>query len=305
MQSADNFNVLCGNTPLFELSRFCKKFRLGARIFAKLENFNPSGSAKDRAVLHMLNVAEKRGDLKRGATIIEATSGNTGIALAAAGAARGYNVIIVMPANMSEERRKIISFYGAKLVLTDPEKGMAEAVSQAEKLKNKIAGSIILNQFANPDNPAAHYKTTAPEIWKQSCGKVDVFVAGVGTGGTLTGCGKYLKKVNPRVLIYAVEPASSPVISGGNAGAHGIQGIGAGFIPKTLNSSICTGVIAVSDENALGFRRQLALTEGLFTGISSGAALYACVRLARERENHGKNIVTVFPDGGDRYSSML
>lgn len=244
----------------------------------------------------MIKDAEERGILKSGSTIIEPTSGNTGIALAALGAAEGYAVIIVMPADMSEERRKIISFYGAKLVLTDPAKGMRGAVLRAEQLKNQIQGGVILGQFNNPANPRAHFETTAPEIFRQTAGRVDVFAAGVGTGGTLSGCGEYFKSVNPRVRVYAAEPAGFP---------HKIQGIGAGFVPDTFNSSICDGVIPVSDEEAYEFQREIARTEGLFVGISSGAALCACVTLAKMPENFGKNIVTVFPDGGTKYLSVL
>lgn len=281
-----------GNTPLVQL----KNFGGNAKIFAKLERYNPSGSVKDRAVYHMVNTAEQRGVIKSGTAIIEPTSGNTGIALAALGAARGYRVIIVMPANMSEERRKIISFYGAELVLTDPAFGMGGAVERAKRLQKEIPQSVILGQFENPANPAVHFKITAPEIWRQTEGKTDIFVAGVGTGGTLSGCGEYLKRVNPRVKIYAVLPEKFP---------HKIQGIGAGFLPKTFNRGICAGQITVSDENAFKFQRELARAEGIFAGISSGAALCACAQLAAREENFGKNIVTVFPDSGDKYLSVL
>lgn len=283
---------IVGSTPLVQL----KNYGANAKIFAKLERYNPSGSIKDRAVFNMVKTTEERGVIKSGTAIIEPTSGNTGIALAALGAARGYRVIIVMPANMSEERRKIISFYGAELVLTDPAFGMGGAVERAKRLQKEIPQSVILGQFENPANPAAHFKTTAPEIWRQTEGKTDIFVAGVGTGGTLSGCGEYLKRVNPRVKIYAVLPEKFP---------HKIQGIGAGFLPKTFNRGICAGQITVSDENAFKFQRELARAEGIFAGISSGAALCACAELAAREENFGKNIVTVFPDGGDRYLSTL
>ena len=292
-------------TPLLELDNLRKKYALNARIFAKTESCNPCGSIKDRAVKFMLDDAFARGRIRAGATVIEPTSGNTGIALASLGAARGLKVILTMPENMSEERRKILRFFGAELELTPAEKGILGAAEKAEELRRGIAGSVILGQFENPANKLAHYKTTAPEIWVQSRGRVDIFVAGVGTGGTLAGCAEYLRMRNPNVEIYAVEPVSSPVLSGGKSGVHALQGIGAGFVPELLDISVLTGVIAVTDEQAFEFMREVARTEGVFAGISSGAALCAAVALAAAPRNAGKNIVTVLPDGGFKYLSAI
>lgn len=292
-------------TPLLELDNLHKKYALNARIFAKTESCNPCGSIKDRAVKFMLDDAFARGRIRAGATVIEPTSGNTGIALASLGAARGLKVILTMPENMSEERRKILRFLGAELALTPAEKGILGAAEKAEELRRGIAGSVILGQFENPANKLAHYKTTAPEIWVQSRGRVDIFVAGVGTGGTLAGCAEYLRTRNPNVEIYAVEPVSSPVLSGGKSGVHALQGIGAGFVPELLDISVLTGVIAVTDEQAFEFMREVARTEGVFAGISSGAALCSAVALAAAPRNAGKNIVTVLPDGGFKYLSAI
>ncbi len=292
-------------TPLLELDNLHKKYALNARIFAKTESCNPCGSIKDRAVKFMLDDAFARGRIRAGAIVIEPTSGNTGIALASLGAARGLKVILTMPENMSEERRKILRFLGAELALTPAEKGILGAAEKAEELRRGIAGSVILGQFENPANKLAHYKTTAPEIWVQSRGRVDIFVAGVGTGGTLAGCAEYLRMRNPNVEIYAVEPVSSPVLSGGKSGVHALQGIGAGFVPELLDISVLTGVIAVTDEQAFEFMREVARTEGVFAGISSGAALCAAVALAAAPRNAGKNIVTVLPDGGFKYLSAI
>ncbi len=288
-----------GNTPLVELRRV--EQGLGAKIFAKLEYFNPAGSVKDRIALAMIEDAERAGILKEGATVIEPTSGNTGIGIAAIGVAKGYHVVIVMPETMSEERRRLIKAYGAELVLTEGAKGMKGAIARAEELK-KERGGVILGQFTNPANPKVHYETTGPEIWKDTQGKVDIFVAGVGTGGTLTGAGKYLKEKNPAISIVAVEPASSPVLSGGAAGPHKIQGIGAGFVPEVLDTKLFGEVIAVRDEDAFAAGREIG-REGFLAGISSGAALWAAKQLAKRPENAGKNIVVIFPDGGDRYLS--
>lgn len=292
-------------TPLISLDNLRKKYALRARIFAKTEACNPTGSIKDRAVSYMLDDAFSSGIISPGATVIEPTSGNTGIALAAIGAARGLKVVLTMPENMSEERRRILGFLGAKTVLTPAARGMRGAEERAEELRREKKGSVILGQFINPANKRAHAKTTAPEIWVQSRGRVDIFVAGVGTGGTLAGCAEYLRRRNPNVAIYAVEPASSPVLSGGKSGAHALQGIGAGFVPELLDLSVLNGVIAVTDEQALEFMREMARTEGVFAGISSGAAACAAVALAASPENEGKNIVTVLPDGGFKYLSVL
>ncbi len=294
---------LVGDTPILELKRYAKKLGLKARIFAKLEYFNPTGSVKDRIAKAMIEDAEKRGVLKRGSVIIEPTSGNTGIGLAAIAAAKGYRCILTMPETMSLERRKLLKAYGAEIVLTEGAKGMKGAIAKANELAGEIAGSFIPSQFENPVNPQMHYQTTGPEIWKDMRGAVDLFVAGVGTGGTLTGTGKYLKERNGSVKIVAVEPASSPVLSEGRAGAHKIQGIGAGFVPSTLDTSVYSEVIAVENEVAFKAGREIAKTEGVLVGISSGAALYAATVLAQREENEGKNIVVVFPDSGDRYLS--
>ena len=297
----NNIAQLVGNTPLFELENYRKANNLKAKIFAKLEYFNPTGSAKDRAVKYMLDAAFSSGALKSGSAVIEPTSGNTGISLAAFGRVAGLRVILTMPSNMSVSRRKIMQFYGAKLVLTEPEKGMAGAIEKAAKIHKETSGSIILGQFENPANPLAHYETTAPEIWNDTRGNCDIFVAGAGTGGTLSGAGKYLKEKNPKIKIYAVEPEGSPVLSKGKSGLHAIQGLGAGFVPKTLNRGIIGGVIAVSDESAVHKAEEIARTDGLFAGISSGAALQAATELARRPENFGANIVAVFPDGAFKY----
>ncbi len=294
---------LTGHTPLMELRNIEDDNRLCARVLAKLEMFNPSGSAKDRVAKAMLDDAEAKGLLSAGGTVIEPTSGNTGIGLAAIGAARGYRVIIVMPDSMSVERRLLMTAYGAELVLTEGKKGMAGAVEKAEELKNSIPGALILGQFSNPANPAAHRVTTGPEIWDDTDGKIDIFVAGVGTGGTLSGVGQYLKSRKRSVKIVAVEPETSPLLSKGYAGAHGLQGIGANFIPETLDRGIYDEVITVSDEQAYDAGRTLAAREGILAGITSGAALHAAIELAKRPENAGKCIVALMPDTGERYLS--
>jgi len=294
---------LVGNTPLLELTGIQKKLGLSARVLAKLEYFNPAGSAKDRVALSMIEDAEEKGLLKPGSVIIEPTSGNTGIGLCAVAAARGYQTIIVMPETMSMERRLLMKAYGAQLVLTDGARGMAGAIAKAEELAREIPGAFIPGQFENFANPAAHIASTGPEIWEDTEGNVDIFVAGVGTGGTITGVGEYLKSKNPRVKIVAVEPASSPVLSGGKAGPHKIQGIGAGFVPKVLNTKVYDEVIQVANEDAFALGRQMGRLEGVLVGISSGAAIYAAVQLAKRPENKGKNIVVLLPDTGDRYLS--
>lgn len=292
-----------GNTPLLELKRFAEKHGLNAKIFAKLESFNPAGSVKDRVALAMIEDAEKRGVLACGAVVIEPTSGNTGIGLAVVGRAKGYRVILTMPETMSVERRNMLRAYGAEIVLTSGAKGMQGAIERAQELAREIKVSVILGQFENPVNPAVHYRTTGPEIWKDTEGRVDIFVAGVGTGGTLTGAGRYFKGQNPAVKIVAVEPSGSPVLSGGRAGAHKIQGIGAGFVPKALDLSIIDEVLTVSDEEAIEAGREIGGMEGVLAGISSGAALFAATVLAKRKENAGKNVVVIFPDSGDRYFS--
>ena len=299
-KSADE---LIGNTPLLELSHLEKKFNLKAKIFAKLEYFNVTGSIKDRVAKSMIIEAEKSGILKPNSVIIEPTSGNTGIGLASVGTSRGYKVIIVMPETMSKERRQLIKAYGAELVLTDGSKGMNGAIEKAEELAKEIPNSFIAGQFTNPANPAIHRDTTGPEIWKDTEGKIDILVAGVGTGGTITGIGEFLKSKNPKIKIVAVEPANSPVLSKGIAGSHKIQGIGAGFIPKVLNTKIYDEIIPINDEDAFETGRLLGQTEGILIGISSGAALSAALKLANQDENAGKNIVVVLPDTGDRYLS--
>lgn len=294
---------LIGRTPLLELGRMEKKLDLNARLLAKLEFHNPAGSAKDRVALSIIRDAVKRGVLKEGSVIIEPTSGNTGIGLAAVAVPMGFRTIIVMPETMSMERRLLMKAYGAELVLTDGSKGMAGAIQKAEELAAEIPGSFIAGQFENPANPAAHYAATGPEIWEDTDGKVDIFVAGVGTGGTISGTGRFLKEKNPNVRIVAVEPASSPVLSGGKAGAHGLMGIGAGFVPKALDTSVYDQIITVTEEDAYRAGRQLVQMEGILTGISSGAALWAALELARQPENQGKTIVALLPDSGERYLS--
>ena len=294
---------LIGNTPLLEMTHIEQSMGLKAKILAKLEYLNPAGSVKDRVGLAMINDAEKKGLLKPGSVIIEPTSGNTGIGLAAVAAARGYRVIIVMPDTMSMERRVLMKAYGAQLVLTEGKKGMTGAIEKAEALAKEIPGAFVAGQFVNPANPAAHYASTGPEIWRDTDGKADYFVAGVGTGGTITGTGRYLKEQNPQIKIVAVEPASSPVLSQGRGGAHGIQGIGAGFVPAVLDTGVYDEVIPVTDEEAFAAGRLIGKKEGVVVGISSGAALHAAITLAQRAENAGKTIVVLLPDTGDRYLS--
>lgn len=294
---------LIGHTPLVELTHIEKKYGLSARLLVKLEYLNPAGSAKDRVAKEMIEDAERRGMLKEGATIIEPTSGNTGIGLAAVAATKGYRVIIVLPDSMSVERRNIIKAYGAEIVLTDGAKGMAGAIEKANQLAQEIPGSMVAGQFENPANPAAHKKTTGPEIWEDTDGEIDAFVAGVGTGGTISGTGEYLKEKNPNIRVIAMEPASSPFLSKGVAGAHAIQGIGAGFIPEALNTDIYDEVVTVTDEDAYTYAKEIAREEGLLVGISSGAALKAALDWAKAEENKGKTVVALLPDSGDRYYS--
>ncbi len=294
---------LIGHTPLVELARMEKKLGLEARLLAKVEGLNPAGSIKDRVAKTMLDDAEVKGLLKPGAVIIEPTSGNTGIGLCSVAAARGYRVIIVMPDTMSRGRRLLMKAYGAQLVLSDGKLGMAGAIAQAEQLAKETPGSFIPSQFTNPANPAAHAATTGPELWEDTQGQIDIFVAGVGTGGTITGVGQYLKAKKPGVEIVAVEPASSPVLSGGQPGPHELQGIGAGFVPEVLDRRVIDQTIAVTDEDAFAMGRLMGKTEGLLAGTSSGAALWAAVKLAKLPENRGKTIVALLPDGGDRYLS--
>ncbi len=294
---------LIGNTPLVEFNHIEEKEGLNAKILAKLEYFNPAGSVKDRIAKEMIEDAERKGTLKPGATIIEPTSGNTGIGLASIATAKGYKAIIVMPETMSVERRNIIKAYGAEIVLTEGAKGMKGAIAKAEELSKEIPDSFVAGQFVNPANPEAHRKTTGPEIWNDTDGKVDIFVAGVGTGGTVTGVGEYLKQQNPDVKVVAVEPATSPVLSKGTAGAHKIQGIGAGFVPDTLNTKIYDEIIAIDNDAAFEGGKEIASTEGILVGISSGAAFVAAKELAKRPENAGKTIVVLLPDSGDRYYS--
>lgn len=294
---------LIGHTPLLELTRYEKNHALPATLLAKLECMNPAGSAKDRVAANMILQAEKSGSLTPGATIIEPTSGNTGIGLAAVAASRGYRVILTMPDTMSVERRNLIAAYGAEIVLTPGSEGMNGAVAKAEELAKTIPGSIVAGQFDNPANPEAHYLTTGPEIWADTDGKVDIFVAGAGTGGTLTGVGRYLKEQNPKVQVVAVEPLRSPLLTQGHAGPHGLQGIGANFVPKNLNRSLLDEIIPVSDEDAYATGRELAEKEGVLVGITSGAAVWAAAQLALRPENQGKLIVALLPDTGERYLS--
>ena len=294
---------LIGHTPLLELTHLEKAEGLKAKILAKLEYFNPAGSAKDRVGKAMIDDAEAKGLLKEGSVIIEPTSGNTGIGLAAVAAARGYRTIIVMPDTMSVERRQLMKAYGAELVLTEGAKGMSGAIAKAEQLAKEIPGGFVAGQFVNPANPEAHRQTTGPEIWEDTDGKVDIFVAGVGTGGTITGVGEYLKSKNPNVKIVAVEPAGSPVLSGGKPGPHKVQGIGAGFVPQVLNTSVYDEIIPVENEDAFQTGRRIGSTEGVLVGISSGAAAWAALQLAKRPENEGKTIVALLPDTGDRYLS--
>ena len=294
---------LIGKTPLLELTHIEKALGLKAKILAKLEYLNPAGSVKDRVAKAMIDDAEEKGLLKPGSVIIEPTSGNTGIGLAAVAAARGYRIIIVMPDTMSVERRALIAAYGAEIILTPGAAGMAGAVAKAEELHQSIPGSIIAGQFENPANPAAHEKTTGPEIWADTEGKVDIFVAGVGTGGTVSGVGRYLKAQNPAVRVVAFEPASSPLLTEGHAGPHGLQGIGANFVPENLDRSVLDEVLTVTDADAYAAGRELARTEGILVGITSGAAVWAAAQLARQPENAGKTIVALLPDSGERYLS--
>ena len=301
MKMYRSLTELIGHTPLLALTGYCRENGLNATIAAKLEAFNPAGSVKDRTACAMLDAAEESGALRPGGTIIEPTSGNTGIGLAWIAAARGYRALIVMPDSMSPERRALIQAYGAELVLTDGALGMKGAIARAQELHEQIAGSLIPDQFSNPANPAVHRRTTGPEIWEDTDGKVDIFVAGVGTGGTLTGVAEYLKAQNPAVRVVAVEPATSAVLEGGVPGPHGLQGIGAGFVPATLNTSAYDEVIPVTDEEAFAARRALVRLDGVLAGISSGAALHAATVLARREENAGKMIVALLPDTGERY----
>ena len=299
----NSIDKLIGNTPILELTNVEKKYNLKAKLLAKLEYLNPAGSVKDRVALAMINDMEQNGLLKPDSVIIEPTSGNTGIGLACVGAARGYRVIIVMPDSMSVERQQLMKAYGAELVLTEGTKGMSGAIEKAEQLKTEIPNSIIAGQFVNPANPKAHFDTTGPEIYRDTDGKVDVFVAGVGTGGTITGTGEYLKSINPNIKVIAVEPASSPLLSSGTAAPHKIQGIGANFVPQVLNTTIYDEIITVTDEDAFESGRLIGKTEGVLVGISSGAALSAAIEVAKRDENNGKTIVVLLPDTGDRYLS--
>ena len=294
---------LIGNTPLVEVGHIEEKFGLKARVLVKLEYFNATGSVKDRVAKAMIEDAEEKGILKPGATIIEPTSGNTGIGLAAIATAKGYRTIIVLPETMSVERRNIIKAYGAEIVLTPGYKGMTGAIAKAEELKNEIKGSMIAGQFVNPANPDAHRRTTGPEIWNDTDGEVDAFVAGVGTGGTITGVGEYLKSKNNKIEIIAVEPATSPVLSQGKPGPHKIQGIGAGFVPEILNTKIYDSVVPIDNDDAFVYARLISHTEGILVGVSAGAALYAAIEWAKKPENEGKTIVALLPDSGDRYYS--
>lgn len=294
---------IIGNTPLIELANIEKENNLGARLLAKAEFMNLTGSAKDRAAKYMVDDAEERGIISKGGTIIEPTSGNTGIGLAAYAVPKGYRVVIVMPNTMSQERIALMKAYGAEVILTDGSLGMSGAIAEAERLNKEIKGSFIPDQFANPANARAHYETTGPEIWRDTDGNVDIFVAGVGTGGTITGVGRYLKEQNPNIKIIAVEPTNSPILSGGKAGSHGLQGIGANFIPELLDRSVIDEIITVLEEDAYKMGRKLADSEGMLVGISSGAAAFAALEIAKREENKGKNIVVLLPDSGSRYLS--
>lgn len=305
MKIRESVTELIGNTPLLRLRKIEKQCGAKAALIAKLEYFNPGGSAKDRIGWNMIRAAEEDGRLKTGGTIIEPTSGNTGVGIAMVAAAKGYRAIMTMPESMSVERRNLLKAYGAELVLTDAAKGMQGAVDKAEELANEIPGSIIAGQFVNPANWQIHYETTGPEIWRDTDGAVDIFVSAVGTGGTITGVGTYLKEQNPKIKVVAVEPEASPLLSQGKAGPHKIQGIGANFIPEVLDTSVYDEIIAVSDDAAFDTMKELAVTEGLFTGISSGAALYAARELVKREENRGKNIVVLLPDTGERYLSLF
>ena len=294
---------LIGRTPLMRLSSIEKKYGTAAKLFAKLEFFNPAGSVKDRVAKQMIDSAEEKGIINESSVIIEPTSGNTGIGLASVAAARGYRAIIVMPDTMSEERRVLMTAYGAELVLTDGSLGMKGAIAAAEELKEKIPGAFVAGQFSNPENPRAHYETTGPEIYGDTDGEVDIFVAGIGTGGTISGTGRYLKEKKPSVKVVGVEPFRSPVLSGGAAGAHGLQGIGAGFVPEVLDTKIYDEIITVKEDEAFSTAREFGYCEGMLCGISSGAALFAAIAVAKKEENKGKNIVVLLPDSGDRYLS--
>ena len=302
---AKKITDLIGNTPLVELGNYSKSRGLDTPVIAKVEYFNPGGSVKDRIALAMIEAAEKNGTLKPGATIIEPTSGNTGVGLALVSAVKGYKLILTMPETMSVERRNLVKAYGATVKLTSGKDGMPGAIKAAEELRKSIPGSVILEQFENPANPQKHYETTGKEIWDDTDGKVDIFVAGVGTGGTISGVAKYLKEQNPNVKVYAVEPATSPVLNGGKSGPHKIQGIGAGFIPKTYDPSVIDGVVDVQNDDAILAGRQLAQLDGLLVGISSGAAAFAATELAKRPENKGKKIVALLPDTGERYLSTV
>lgn len=298
-----NIAEIIGRTPLMELGGYQKKYGLGARLLAKLEYFNPTGSVKDRAALYIIEEAERSGKLRAGTVVIEPTSGNTGIGLAAICAVKGYPLVLTMPETMSIERRKLLAAFGAKIVLTEGKRGMSGAIARAEELHKENENSIIAGQFVNPANVRAHYETTGPELWEDAQGKIDILVAGVGTGGTLGGTGKYLKEKNPSVRVVAVEPAGSPVLSGGKAGPHGLQGIGAGFVPEILDTSLIDEIVRVTEEEAFAAARTIAVTDGVFAGISAGAAVHAAGQIAARRENAGKTIAVVIPDTGMRYLS--
>ena len=298
-----NIAEIIGRTPLMELGGYQKKYGLGARLLAKLEYFNPTGSVKDRAALYIIEEAERSGKLRAGTVVIEPTSGNTGIGLAAICAVKGYPLVLTMPETMSIERRKLLAAFGAKIVLTEGKRGMSGAIARAEELHKENENSIIAGQFVNPANVRAHYETTGPELWEDAQGKIDILVAGVGTGGTLGGTGKYLKEKNPSVRVVAVEPAGSPVLSGGKAGPHGLQGIGAGFVPEILDTSLIDEIVRVTEEEAFAAARAIAVTDGVFAGISAGAAVHAAGKIAARRENAGKTIAVVIPDTGMRYLS--